>query len=146
MALPDRKPLLGEGVPESLRVCQTATGADVSCARPHAFRVEAVYAAPGGAYPDPNRYTAAARTRCKELMGKDGGYWQPPSEAGWKAGDRYIRCLSRTCVLRTALRQSPRFPRDHGKLLRVARAVVPVLASTPAGVALACSRPTGSAA
>ena len=96
VALPDRKPLLGKGVPESLRVCQTATGADVSCARPHAFRVEAVYAAPGGAYPDPNRYTAAARTRCKELMGKDGGYWQPPSEAGWKAGDRYIRCLSRT--------------------------------------------------
>ena len=65
-------------------------------ARPHDFRVEAVYAAPAGAYPDPNRYTAAARTRCKELMGKDGGYWQPPSEAGWKAGDRYIRCLSRT--------------------------------------------------
>jgi len=96
VALPDRKPLLGKGVPESLRVCQTATGADVSCSRPHAFRVEAVYAAPGGSYPDPDRYTAAARARCKELMGKDGGYWQPPSEAGWKSGDRYIRCLSRT--------------------------------------------------
>ena len=96
VALPDRKPLLGKGVPESLRVCQTATGADVSCARPHVFRVEAVYAAPGPSYPDPSRYTAAARSRCKELMGKDGGYWQPPSQAGWKAGDRYIRCLSRT--------------------------------------------------
>jgi hypothetical protein len=96
VALPDRKPLLGKGVPESLRICQTTTGADVSCSRPHDFRVEAVYAAPAGAYPDPTRYTAAARTRCKELMGKAGGYWQPPSEAGWKAGDRYIRCLSRT--------------------------------------------------
>jgi hypothetical protein len=96
VALPDSKPLLGKGVPESLRVCQTETGADVSCSRPHAFRVEAVYAASGGAYPDPNRYTAAARARCKELMGKAGGYWQPPSEAGWKAGDRYIRCLART--------------------------------------------------
>ena len=96
VALPERKPLLGKGVPESLRVCQTETGADVSCARPHAFRVEAVYAAPAGAYPDPTRYTAAARTRCKELMGTAGGFWQPPSEAGWKAGDRYIRCLSRT--------------------------------------------------
>jgi hypothetical protein len=96
VALPNSKPLLGNGVPESLRVCQTETGADVSCARPHVFRVEAVYAAPGGAYPDLNRYTAAARTRCKELMGRDGGFWQPPSEAGWNAGDRYIRCLSRT--------------------------------------------------
>jgi len=95
VALPDSKPLLGNGVPESLRVCQTETGADISCARPHVFRVEAVYAAPGGAYPDPNRYTAAARTRCKELMGKDGGFWQPPSQEGWNAGDRYIRCLSR---------------------------------------------------
>jgi len=96
VALPDRKPLLGKGVPESLRVCQTEAGADVACSRPHAFRVEAVYAAPEGAYPDPNRYTATARSRCEELMGKAGGYWQPPSEAGWKAGDRYIRCLSRT--------------------------------------------------
>ena len=41
------------------------TGADVSCSRPHAFRVEAVYAAPGGAYPDPARYTAAARTAAR---------------------------------------------------------------------------------
>ena len=96
VSLPDAKPLLGKGVPESLRVCQTETGADVSCSQPHVFRVEAVYPASGDAYPDAARYTAAARTRCKELMGKDGGYWQPPSQAGWKSGDRFVRCLSRT--------------------------------------------------
>ncbi len=96
VSLPDAKPLLEKGVPDSLRVCQTATGADVSCSRPHVYRVEAVYAASGTAYPDPGRYTAAARTRCKELTGGDGGYWQPPSQAGWNSGDRFIRCLSRT--------------------------------------------------
>jgi len=95
VSLPNAKPLLEKGVPESLRVCQTAAGIDVSCSRPHVFRVEAVYAASGTAYPDPSRYTAAARTRCKELMGGAGGYWQPPSKAGWKAGDHYVRCLSR---------------------------------------------------
>ena len=95
VSLPDAKPLLEKGVPESLRVCQTETGADISCSRPHVFRVEAVYAASGNAYPDAARYTAAARTRCKELMGRAGGYWQPPSRAGWKAGDRFVRCLSR---------------------------------------------------
>ena len=95
VSLPDAKPLLGKGVPESLRVCQAETGADVSCSRPHVYRVEAVYAASGTAYPDPARYTTAARTRCKELLGKDGGYWQPPSKAGWKAGDHFVRCLSR---------------------------------------------------
>jgi len=95
VALPDAKPLLENGVPESLRVCQTAAGIDVSCSRPHDFRVEAVYAASGTVYPDPARYTAAARTRCKELMGEAGGYWQPPSKAGWKAGDHFVRCLSR---------------------------------------------------
>ena len=46
------RPLLGKGVPEQLRICQTTTGADVSCARPHAFRVEAVFRAVGEAYPD----------------------------------------------------------------------------------------------
>ena len=96
VSLPDAKPLLEKGVPESLRVCQTETGADVSCSRSHVFRVEAVYAASGDVYPDAARYTAAARTRCKELMGKDGGYWQPPSQAGWKSGDRFIRCLARS--------------------------------------------------
>ncbi len=95
--LPDAKPLLAKGVPESLRVCQTETGADVSCSRPHAFRVEAVYAASGSAYPDAAAYTAAARARCQQLMG-DGGYWQPPSRAGWKAGDQFIRCLSRAVL------------------------------------------------
>ena len=69
-------------------------GVDISCSRPHAFRVEAVYQAVGSAYPDPARYTPIARIRCKELMGAFGGYWQPPSEAGWQAGDRFIRCLS----------------------------------------------------
>jgi hypothetical protein len=76
-------------------VCQTETGGDVSCSRPHVFRVEAVYAASGTAYPDPSRYTAAARSRCKELLGKEGGYWQPPSKAGWAGGDHFVRCLSR---------------------------------------------------
>jgi hypothetical protein len=95
VSLPDAKPLLKKGVPESLRVCQTATGADVSCSRTHVFRVEAVYPAPPRAYPDPGRYTAAARSRCKELTGKGGGYWQPPSRAGWRSGDRFVRCLSR---------------------------------------------------
>ena len=94
--LPDAKPLLAKGVPESLRVCQSETGADVSCSRPHVFRVEAVYAAAGSAYPDADGYTAAARTRCKELTDGDGGYWQPPSRAGWRSGDHFVRCLSRT--------------------------------------------------
>jgi len=93
--LPDSKPLLKQGVPESLRVCQTASGADVSCSQTHAFRVEAVFAAPPGVYPDPVRYTAAARSRCKQLTGNDGGYWQPPSKPGWRSGDRFVRCLSR---------------------------------------------------
>jgi hypothetical protein len=95
VGLPDAKPLLEKGVPESLRVCQTAAGIDVSCSLPHVFRVEAVYSVPGSVYPSPARYTAAARTRCKELMGKAGGYWQPPSKAGWKSGDHFVRCLSR---------------------------------------------------
>jgi hypothetical protein len=93
--LPDAKPLLRQGVPESLRVCQTASGADVSCSQTHAFRVEAVFAAPPRVYPDPVRYTAAARSRCKQLTGSDGGYWQPPSKPGWRSGDRFVRCLSK---------------------------------------------------
>jgi hypothetical protein len=92
--LPNGDQPLKAGVPEDLRVCQTDTGADISCARAHAFRVEAVFRAVGQAYPDPARYTAIARDRCKELMGKYGGYWQPPSKSGWNAGDRFIRCLS----------------------------------------------------
>ena len=34
VALPNAKPLLEKGVPESLRVCQTAAGIDVSCSQP----------------------------------------------------------------------------------------------------------------
>ncbi len=93
--LPARKPLLGKGIPTQLRICQTSAGADVSCTQPHAFRVAAVYQAVGRAYPAPKTYTATARARCQELMDGDGGYWQPPSRAGWKAGDRFIRCLAR---------------------------------------------------
>lgn len=92
--LPAPTPLLGNGVPESLRICQSAAGRDVSCAQPHAFRVQAVYRAGNKAYPDPEAYTRTARARCRQLMGSYGGYFQPPSPAGWKAGDRFIRCLS----------------------------------------------------
>jgi hypothetical protein len=92
--LPQGQPLLQQGVPEQLRVCQDEAGVDISCSRPHAFRVEAVFRAVGNGYPDPVRYTPVARDRCQELMGAFGGYWQPPSQAGWRAGDRFIRCLS----------------------------------------------------
>lgn len=92
--LPAGQPLLAAGVPEQLRVCQNEEGADISCSRPHAFRVDAVYRAVGEAYPRTETYTVTARARCKELTSKDGGYWQPPSEEAWKAGDRFIRCLA----------------------------------------------------
>ena len=92
--LPPGQPLLRQGVPEQLRVCQNEAGADISCSRPHAFRVEAVFRAVGDAYPDAARFTPVARDRCQELMGEYGGYWQPPSKQGWNAGDRFIRCLS----------------------------------------------------
>jgi hypothetical protein len=92
--LPTDQPLLGSSVPEQLRVCESDTGVDISCSRPHAFRVEAVYRAVGETYPDATTYTVAARARCKELTKKDGGYWQPPSQEGWRSGDRFIRCLS----------------------------------------------------
>ena len=79
-------------------MCQTATGSDVSCAQPYAFRVEAVYlAAPARQrppYPDTAAYTATARARCQQLTSKPGGYWQPPSRVGWNAGDHFIRCLT----------------------------------------------------
>lgn len=94
--LPARQPLLRQGVPEQLRICQDNTGVDLSCARPHAYRVEAVYRIVGNAYPDAQGYTPVARDRCKELTGKFGGFWQPPSKAGWQAGDRFIRCLAPT--------------------------------------------------
>ena len=94
--LPSGTPLLSGGVTEELRVCQTTGGIDVSCARPHAFRVDAVYLAEGDTYPDPQTYTTVARDRCKELMGRWGGYYQPPSRLGWRRGDHVIRCLSPT--------------------------------------------------
>jgi hypothetical protein len=94
--LPSQRPLLKQGIPEQLRVCQDAAGTDISCSKPHAFRVEAVFQAVGDAYPDATTYTPTARDRCKELMGKYGGFWQPPSEAGWRSGDRFIRCLAPT--------------------------------------------------
>ncbi len=93
--LPLGRPILGKGVPENLRICQTTLGADVSCARPHAFRVEAVFRAVGEAYPDAGAFTPTARDRCQQLVGSYGGYWQPPSRAGWDTGDRFIRCLVR---------------------------------------------------
>jgi Septum formation len=92
--LPEGDSPLENGVPDQLRVCQNVAGIDVSCSQPHAFRVEAVYQAAGKAYPAAPAYTRVARTRCKELMNKFGGYWQPPSRSGWKSGDHFIRCLS----------------------------------------------------
>lgn len=92
--LPATTPLLASGVPEQLRVCQSAAGRDISCSQPHAFRVESVYRAVGETYPAGARFTASARSRCEELTGKPGGFWQPPSPAGWRAGDRFVRCLS----------------------------------------------------
>lgn len=94
VALPPTSPMLAQGVPEQLRICQSDIGLDVSCAKPHAFRVQAVYRAVVRAYPAPPAYTPVARARCRQLLGTFGGYWQPPSRAGWQAGDRFIRCLS----------------------------------------------------
>lgn len=94
--LPAKPPLLGSGVPEELRVCQTASGTDVSCGQQHAFRVQSVYRAAGNAYPAAPGYTATARARCAQLTGGIGGFWQPPSRGGWASGDRFIRCLAPT--------------------------------------------------
>ena len=94
VSLPTNSPMLAAGVPEPVRICQTEGGIDVSCAQPHAFRVEAVFRAVGAAYPDTASYTTVARARCRQLVGSYGGFWQPPSREGWAAGDRFIRCLS----------------------------------------------------
>ena len=40
-------------------------------------------------------FTPTARDRCQQLVGSYGGFWQPPSRAGWDTGDRFIRCLVR---------------------------------------------------
>jgi hypothetical protein len=93
--LPAATPLLTHGVPVQLRVCQSVAGTDVSCAQPHAFKVAAVYRLVGPTYPNIARYTAAARARCKQLTGAEGGFWQPPSRVGWSSGDHFIRCLVR---------------------------------------------------
>ncbi|MEO5653137.1 MAG: septum formation family protein [Marmoricola sp.] len=95
VALPATTPLLRKGLPEQLRVCQDNKGVDVSCARPHQFRVEAVFLPSGNAYPG-QAFTSVARDRCRTLMNGALGYWQPPSRAGWAAGDHYVRCLART--------------------------------------------------
>lgn len=92
--LPATTPLLARGVPEQVRICQTEAGTDISCAKPHAFRVEGVYKAVIKAYPDTATYTPVARARCRQLVGTEGGFWQPPSKEGWDAGDHFIRCLS----------------------------------------------------
>jgi hypothetical protein len=92
--LPKPSPMLAQGVPEQVRICQTDAGIDVSCTKDHQFRVEAVYRAVLKAYPDTASYTPVARARCRQLVGSFGGFWQPPSREGWAAGDRFIRCLS----------------------------------------------------
>jgi hypothetical protein len=93
--LPDARPLLGDGVPEPLRICQDDQGLDVSCGGSHRYRVEAVFRAVGDDYPQGEAFTAQARDRCRELTGEYGGFWQPPSEDGWREGDRFVRCLKR---------------------------------------------------
>ncbi len=93
VTLPATTPLLAKGLPEELRVCQNDKGLDVSCARPHQFRVEAVFLPEGKAYPG-KAFTGVARDRCRALMNGALGYWQPPSREGWAAGDHYVRCLA----------------------------------------------------
>ncbi len=90
--LPTTSPLLSGGVPEQLRVCTTQQATDVSCARPHAYRVAAVFRAPGSTYPGVS--TVVARTRCHDLTQAFGGFFQLPSRDGWATGDRFVRCLT----------------------------------------------------
>lgn len=92
IGLPSTEPLLKGGLPEGLRICEDRSGADVSCARPHAYRVAAVFSALGRAFPGA-AFTVSARARCRQLTKTFGGFWQPPSREGWAAGDRTIRCL-----------------------------------------------------
>jgi len=90
--LPATTPVLAKGVPESLRVCLTRSLVDVTCSGPHAYRVAAVFQAPGTTYPGIS--TQQARLRCRQLTRATGGYFQLPAQAGWTAGDRFVRCLS----------------------------------------------------
>ena len=94
VTLPSATPLLGNGVPDSLRICGDKAGNDVSCARPHAYRVTAVFRAPGTTYPGTT--TVEARSRCQTLTGVLGGFVQVPSQEGWDSGDRFVRCLAST--------------------------------------------------
>ena len=92
VALPAATPVLAHGVPENLRVCLTKSLVDVTCAGPHAFRVAAVFQSPGTTYPGVG--TQQARLRCRQLTRATGGYFQLPAQAGWTAGDRFVRCLT----------------------------------------------------
>jgi hypothetical protein len=89
--LPAVTPFLAHGVPEPLRVCETQTGVEVSCARAHAFRVAGVFRAPGATYPGVS--TQIARDRCHQLLQGYGGFFQLPSRQGWTSDDRFVRCL-----------------------------------------------------
>jgi hypothetical protein len=90
--LPTTTPVLAKGVPENLRVCQTKADVDVSCAAPHVYRVAGVFLAPGTTYPGVS--TEEARARCHDLTQTFGGFFQVPSQEGWNAGDKFVRCLT----------------------------------------------------
>jgi hypothetical protein len=90
--LPSASPILAKGVPENLRICQTKEAIDVSCAQPHLYRVAGVFQAPGATYPGVS--TEVARARCHDLTQTLAGFFQVPSQEGWKAGDRFVRCLT----------------------------------------------------
>lgn len=93
VALPARAPFLGGTIPPAYRICQTRNFSDVSCAGPHAYRLQGVFRAPGQAYPAGQDFLRLARDKCFALSGKYGSLWQPPSREGWNAGDRFVRCL-----------------------------------------------------
>jgi hypothetical protein len=90
--LPGSTPILAKGVPDIVRTCQTKDAVDVTCAGPHVYRVAGVFQAPGTTYPGIS--TAVARARCHDLTQAFGGFFQVPSQAGWDAGDRFVRCLT----------------------------------------------------
>lgn len=93
--LPTAVPFLGASIPQAYRICQTRNFSDVSCAGPHAYRLQGVFRAPGNTYPAGREFLRLARDKCFALSGKYGSLWQPPSRQGWQAGDRFVRCLER---------------------------------------------------
>lgn len=93
--LPATVPFLAASIPPAYRICQTRNFSDVSCAGPHAYRLQGVFRAPGKAYPEGKDFLRLARDKCFALSGKYGSLWQPPSREGWQAGDRFVRCLER---------------------------------------------------